>query len=54
MAETFPDASNVAVFGQTEMSPITCVLNGEDAIRKLGSVGQVIPPTIQARVSTTR
>ncbi|MCK8671750.1 fatty-acid--CoA ligase FadD5 [Rhodococcus sp. NPDC003382] len=49
MAETFPEASNVAVFGQTEMSPITCVLNGEDAIRKLGSVGQVIP-TIQARV----
>ena len=26
MGETFPDALNVAVFGQTEMSPITCVL----------------------------
>ncbi|MEE2030823.1 fatty-acid--CoA ligase FadD5 [Rhodococcus chondri] len=49
MAENFPDASNVAVFGQTEMSPITCVLDGEDAIRKLGSVGKVIP-TVQARV----
>ncbi|MBF4481251.1 fatty-acid--CoA ligase FadD5 [Rhodococcus rhodochrous] len=49
MAETFPDAFNVAVFGQTEMSPITCVLDGDDAIRKLGSVGRVIP-TIQARV----
>ncbi len=49
MAETFPDAFNVAVFGQTEMSPITCVLDGEDAIRKLGSVGRVIP-TISARV----
>ncbi|MGO4203428.1 fatty-acid--CoA ligase FadD5 [Rhodococcus sp. TAF43] len=49
MAETFPDASNVAVFGQTEMSPITCVLDGEDALRKLGSVGRVIP-TVQARV----
>ncbi|MEB3031721.1 fatty-acid--CoA ligase FadD5 [[Mycobacterium] nativiensis] len=49
MAETFPDALNVAVFGQTEMSPITCVLNGADAIRKLGSVGTVIP-TIAARV----
>ena len=49
MADTFPDAFNVAVFGQTEMSPITCVLDGEDAIRKLGSVGRVIP-TIQARV----
>ncbi|WP_127781940.1 fatty-acid--CoA ligase FadD5 [Rhodococcus sp. X156] len=49
MAETFPEALNVAVFGQTEMSPITCVLDGEDALRKLGSVGRVIP-TIQARV----
>ncbi|NLV78543.1 MAG: long-chain-fatty-acid--CoA ligase [Rhodococcus sp.] len=49
MAETFPDAFNVAVFGQTEMSPITCVLDGDDAIRKLGSVGRVIP-TVQARV----
>ncbi len=49
MAETFPDALNVAVFGQTEMSPITCVLDGADALRKLGSVGRVIP-TIQARV----
>lgn len=49
MAETFPDALNVAVFGQTEMSPITCVLDGKDAIRKLGSVGKVIP-TIAARV----
>ncbi len=49
MADTFPNAVNVAVFGQTEMSPITCVLDGEDALRKLGSVGKVIP-TIQARV----
>jgi fatty-acyl-CoA synthase len=49
MAETFPDAINVAVFGQTEMSPITCVLEGKDALRKLGSVGQVIP-SVQARV----
>ncbi|MDN5758689.1 MAG: AMP-binding protein, partial [Tomitella sp.] len=49
MAETFPDALNVAVFGQTEMSPITCVLDGKDALRKIGSVGKVIP-TIQARV----
>ncbi|WP_072802850.1 fatty-acid--CoA ligase FadD5 [Rhodococcoides yunnanense] len=49
MAATFPDALNVAVFGQTEMSPITCVLDGEDALRKLGSVGRVIP-TISARV----
>lgn len=49
MDETFPDAFNVAVFGQTEMSPITCVLDGQDALRKLGSVGKVVP-TIQARV----
>ncbi|MFI7528966.1 fatty-acid--CoA ligase FadD5 [Nocardia salmonicida] len=49
MAQTFPNALNVAVFGQTEMSPITCVLDGEDAIRKLGSVGKPIP-TIATRV----
>ncbi|NUS45947.1 MAG: long-chain-fatty-acid--CoA ligase [Mycobacteriaceae bacterium] len=49
MADTFPDALNVAVFGQTEMSPITCVLEGADAIRKLGSVGKPIP-TIATRI----
>ncbi|MQY27129.1 fatty-acid--CoA ligase FadD5 [Nocardia aurantia] len=49
MADCFPQAQNVAVFGQTEMSPITCVLEGKDALRKLGSVGRVIP-TIAARV----
>ncbi|WP_394553055.1 long-chain-fatty-acid--CoA ligase [Agromyces sp. MMS24-JH15] len=49
MEETFPNAMNVAVFGQTEMSPITCVLRGEDSLRKLGSVGRPIP-TIQSRV----
>lgn len=49
MAECFPNAVNIAVFGQTEMSPVTCVLRKEDSIRKLGSVGQPIP-TIQSRV----
>ncbi|GAA2693462.1 MULTISPECIES: AMP-binding protein [Actinosynnema] len=49
MAKAFPDALNVAVFGQTETSPITCVLRGEDSLRKLGSVGKPIP-TIQYRV----
>ncbi len=49
MAECFPDAVNVAVFGQTEMSPITCVLRGEDSIRKLGSVGRPIP-TMRSRI----
>ena len=49
MGEAFPRALNVAVFGQTETSPITCVLRGEDSLRKLGSVGQPIP-TIQYRI----
>ncbi|WP_428950846.1 long-chain-fatty-acid--CoA ligase [Streptomyces sp. cg35] len=49
MGEKFPGALNVAVFGQTETSPITCVLRGEDSLRKLGSVGLPIP-SIQYRV----
>ena len=49
MNDTFPDAINVAVFGQTEMSPITCVLEGKDAIRKIGSIGKVVP-AVTARV----
>ena len=49
MNETFPDALNVAVFGQTEMSPITCVLEGKDALRKIGSIGKVVP-SVTARV----
>ncbi|MEH3139439.1 MAG: fatty-acid--CoA ligase FadD5 [Mycobacterium kyogaense] len=49
MADTFPGAAILAAFGQTEMSPVTCMLLGEDALRKLGSVGKVIP-TVSARV----
>ena len=49
MAETFPDATILAAFGQTEMSPVTCMLLGDDAIRKLGSVGRVVP-TVSARI----
>lgn len=49
MNETFPDALNVAVFGQTEMSPITCVLEGKDALRKIGSIGKVVP-AVTARI----
>ncbi|MGM7671671.1 long-chain-fatty-acid--CoA ligase [Microbacterium sp. A93] len=49
MADCFPKATNVAVFGQTEMTPITCALSGEDSLRKLGSVGRPIP-TLQYRV----
>ncbi|GAT00219.1 fatty-acid--CoA ligase [Mycolicibacterium fortuitum subsp. acetamidolyticum] len=49
MAETFPGSQITAAFGQTEMSPVTCMLLADDAIRKLGSVGQVIP-TVSARI----
>ncbi|MHA0284928.1 fatty-acid--CoA ligase FadD5 [Mycobacterium sp. C3-094] len=49
MADTFPGAAILAAFGQTEMSPVTCMLLGEDALRKLGSVGKVIP-TVSARI----
>jgi fatty-acyl-CoA synthase len=49
MAETFPETQIYAAFGQTEMSPVTCMLLAQDAIRKLGSVGKVIP-TVAARV----
>jgi fatty-acyl-CoA synthase len=49
MIETFPGTQIYAAFGQTEMSPVTCMLLAQDAIRKLGSVGKVIP-TVAARV----
>jgi fatty-acyl-CoA synthase len=49
MSDTFPGTQILAAFGQTEMSPVTCMLLGTDAIRKLGSVGKVIP-TVAARV----
>ncbi|MCV7079422.1 fatty-acid--CoA ligase FadD5 [Mycobacterium szulgai] len=49
MSEVFPGTQILAAFGQTEMSPVTCMLLGEDAIRKRGSVGKVIP-TVSARV----
>lgn len=49
MAATFPGTQILAAFGQTEMSPVTCMLLGDDAVRKLGSVGKVIP-TVAARV----
>lgn len=49
MTESFPGAQILAAFGQTEMSPVTCMLLGEDALRKLGSVGKVIP-TVSARI----
>ncbi|OBH83347.1 fatty-acid--CoA ligase FadD5 [Mycobacterium sp. E2989] len=49
MSSVFPGTQILAAFGQTEMSPVTCMLLGEDAIRKRGSVGKVIP-TVAARV----
>jgi fatty-acyl-CoA synthase len=49
MAETFPGVQITASFGQTEMSPVTCSLAGEDAIRKLGSVGRPVA-LVDARV----
>ncbi|MGO9041781.1 MAG: fatty-acid--CoA ligase FadD5 [Mycobacterium sp.] len=49
MSAVFPGTQILAAFGQTEMSPVTCMLLGEDAIRKRGSVGKVIP-TVAARV----
>ncbi|GLE52074.1 hypothetical protein ATCCBAA256_16480 [Mycobacterium montefiorense] len=42
MFDAFPQAEVIAAFGQTECSPITCLLCGEDAIRKIGSVGTPI------------
>jgi fatty-acyl-CoA synthase len=36
---TFPGAMLYSAFGQTETSPVTTVLLGEDALRKVGSVG---------------
>jgi fatty-acyl-CoA synthase len=49
MSATFPGTQLLAAFGQSEMSPVTCMLLGDDAIRKRGSVGKVIP-TVAARV----
>jgi len=49
MAEVFPGVINVAVFGQTEMSPVTCALDGADALRKIGSVGKPVA-AVSARI----
>ncbi|GAA1202243.1 fatty-acyl-CoA synthase [Prauserella alba] len=37
--EKFPQAELSTAFGQTECSPITTLLRGEDSLRKIGSVG---------------
>ncbi|MEU6198549.1 AMP-binding protein [Streptomyces sp. NPDC047061] len=43
MARTFPGIPNFNMFGQTEMSSVTCVLRGDDALRKTGSIGRPVP-----------
>jgi fatty-acyl-CoA synthase len=49
MIDVFPSSEIVAAFGQTECSPITCLLRGADAIEKIGSVG--IPMlNVEARI----
>ena len=42
MADTFPNAIISAAFGQTEMSPTTCALSGDESFTKMGSVGKPI------------
>jgi fatty-acyl-CoA synthase len=49
MNETFGGVANVAAFGQTEMSPVTCNLHGTDALTHIGSVGRAVP-TVDVRV----
>jgi acyl-CoA synthetase (AMP-forming)/AMP-acid ligase II len=49
MAETFPGVGTYNCFGQTEMSSLTTVLTGEDAIPKMGSVGKPIV-NVEARI----
>ncbi|MFP5070646.1 long-chain-fatty-acid--CoA ligase [Pseudonocardia nantongensis] len=39
MIDSFPQAEVCTAFGQTECSPVTTNLRGEDSIRKIGSVG---------------
>ncbi|HEY3686119.1 MAG TPA: long-chain-fatty-acid--CoA ligase [Streptosporangiaceae bacterium] len=49
MIDMFPQAEVATAFGQTECSPVTCVLRGEDSIRKIGSVGTPML-NVEARV----
>lgn len=42
ISRTLPGVPVLCFFGQTEMSPVTCVLTGEDADRKRGSIGRPI------------
>jgi fatty-acyl-CoA synthase len=49
MSKTFPGVPIFSFFGQTEMSPVTCVLHAEDAERKRGSVGKPVI-NVEARI----
>jgi acyl-CoA synthetase (AMP-forming)/AMP-acid ligase II len=49
MIDAFPQADIVTEFGQTECSPVTCLLRGEDAIRTIGSIGRPIV-NVEARI----
>ena len=49
MSRTFPEVPIFSFFGQTEMSPVTCVLHAEDAERKRGSVGKPVV-NVEARI----
>jgi len=49
MARYFPGTTIVALFGQTEMAPVTCALRGEDSLRKMGSVGTPVI-TVDVRI----
>jgi fatty-acyl-CoA synthase len=49
LARTFPSVQIVNAFGQTEMSSNTAFLRGEDAIRKMGSVGHTAI-NVEARI----
>jgi fatty-acyl-CoA synthase len=40
MAATFPRASVISAYGQTEMAGATTLLKGDDALPKMGSVGR--------------
>ena len=49
MSKTLPGVPIFSFFGQTEMSPVTCVLHAEDAERKRGSVGKPVI-NVEARI----
>jgi acyl-CoA synthetase (AMP-forming)/AMP-acid ligase II len=49
MSDAFGDVPVYNVFGQTEMSSATCILRGEDALRKNGSVGKPLM-NVEARL----